>query len=214
MGLDITVRRITKTPNTEGEYFQLIDNEGNYKNNFPEWTKELEQKIVETWYDFEKYKEQTGINLDDYIVDMQSFNGKDDSYMIVHHKDIELPEWDGKSDYDTYDAERKKLQLKIYFKDIPTMEHETTVLYYEEAGYQRKGLNRKFYQDYRDEKIGYFVWTLDELKRYKEEYCDDPHKYVYPNGDESDIMMYPKDDFQKNIIDKFVEGECVVTFSW
>ena len=55
MGLDITVHRITKNPNTEGEYFQLIDDDGNYKNNFPEWTKEFEQKIVETWYDFEKY---------------------------------------------------------------------------------------------------------------------------------------------------------------
>lgn len=214
MGLDITVHRITKTPKDEGEYFQLMDDDGNYRNDFPEWTKEFEQKIVETWYDFEKYKEQTGIDLNDYVTDMQKFNGKDDSYMLVHHKDVELPEWDEKSDYEEFEAERRKLQLKIYFKDIPTMKHETVVLYYEEVGYQRKGLNSKFYQDYGDGKIGYFVWSLDELKRYKDEYCDNPQKYVYPDGTVSDTWVYQKKDFQKNIIDNFVEGECVVTFSW
>ena len=73
------------------------------------------------------------------------------------------------------------------------------VLYTEEVGYQRKGLNGKFYDDYEEGKIGYYVWDKKELERYKQDYCD---------SDEA------KDNFQHNIIDKFVDGEYVARFSW
>ena len=63
-------------------------------------------------------------------------------------------------------------------------------------------MNAKLYQDYRDGKIGYFVYTLEELKRYKEEYCVTEEDFDY------------KEHFQKQIIDKFKEGECVVSFDW
>lgn len=106
------------------------------------------------------------------------------------------------------------VKIRLNEEDIPRFEKEVNVLYGEEVGYQRKGLNGNFYDDSDDGKIGYFVFTKAELERYKDEYCDEPHEYVYSNGEKTGIMMYPKDDFQKNIIDPFVEGEMFVTFDW
>lgn len=65
-----------------------------------------------------------------------------------------------------------------------------------------------------DNKIGYFVWTKQELERYKKEYCDEPYEYIYPNGEKSGDIINEKEMFQHNIIDKFIEGECCVCFSW
>ena len=116
----------------------------------------------------------------------------------------------GVRDWNKYDAFRKQHIIEVNLDKVPTYQKEIKVLYYEEVGYQRKGLNKKFYEDYRNDVIGYFVWTKEELERYKELYCDDPYQFVYPNGDLGQ-MVYPKDDFQKNIIDNFVEGkDCVI----
>ena len=106
------------------------------------------------------------------------------------------------------------MSIKIDLEKVPLKEKSIKVLPIEEVGYQRKGLNGKFYDDYEAGKIGYFVWTKAELERYKEEYCDEPYEYVYPNGEKSGDMIYPKLDFQRHIIDHFTEGEDCVTFDW
>jgi hypothetical protein len=95
-----------------------------------------------------------------------------------------------------------KTIVRVFGEDIPRYTKRNTVAYCVEEGYQRRGLNGQFYQDYRDGKIGYYVYTLDELKRYKEDYCITEEDFDY------------KEHFQKEIIDKFIEGECVVSFSW
>lgn len=92
--------------------------------------------------------------------------------------------------------------VRVFEETIPTYTKRNTVAYWVEEGYQRKGLNAQFYQDYRDGKIGYYVYTLDELKRYKEDYCITEEDFDY------------KEHFQEQIIDKFIEGECVVSFDW
>lgn len=92
--------------------------------------------------------------------------------------------------------------FRVFEESIPTFTKRKSVAYWVEEGYQRKGLNGQFYQDYKDGKIGYYVYTLDELKRYKEDYCVTEENFDY------------KEHFQKQIIDKFVEGECVVSFDW
>ena len=59
--------------------------------------------------------------------------------------------------------------------------------------FNEKGID---WNDYEDGKIGYYVWTKEELERYKKEYAVEPYE------------------FQRNIIDNFTEGEDVVTFDW
>ena len=92
-----------------------------------------------------------------------------------------------------------KERVNIDLNKVPTYNKTISIIGYEEVGYQRKGLNGIFYDDYEKHKIGYYVWSKKELERYKQDYC---------NSDDE------KKDFQENIINKFIEGECCVTFDW
>lgn len=217
MGLDISVYKIVKNPkNEDSYYFRLIDDDGNYnRRNFPEWTKEFEQEVTEDWFDWEKFKEETGIDINNCDWHGESY-GPEGSFMKVSPKGVELPKWDESiyKDYDEFKAEEDKIMIRIDLDKVPTYKKTIKVLYHEEVGYQRKGLNDKFYDDYQDGKIGYFVWSLAELQRYKDEYCDEPYEYQYHNGEMSGKIVKPKENFQHNIIDHFTEGEDVVTFDW
>lgn len=220
MGLDITVYRILKEKPQKNDddisrdYFRLIDDDGNYLNEFPEWTKQYEFTTTEQWYDWDKFKEETGIDINNMNWHGEAYT-PEGCFMTVSPKDKEYPEWDGDTNtYEEYEKKLAEVEIKIDLEKVPLKDKEIKILYREEVGYQRKGLNTKFYQDYRDEKIGYFVWDLKELKRYKKDYCDKAHRYRYPNGKLSDTILYPKRDFQENIINTFIDGECCVTFSW
>lgn len=202
MGLDIMVRKIVHKKGAEkrkakgnGDYFRLIDEDsGKYVNNFPEWTKPFIDEITEKWYDWEKYKEETGIDVLRMTWVGEEY-GKEGCFLTLNNPEDEK-------------------EFTIDLEKVPTKKVKIKVIFYEEVGYQRKGLNSQFYDDYNDGKIGYFVWDLKELKRYKKDYCDRQHRYIYPNGEKSDFIVTPKKDFQQHIIDKFVQDECVVCFSW
>lgn len=222
MGLDISVCKIIKEKN-KNYYFRLIDDEGNYQNKFPAWTKQYENTITENWYDWKKYKEQTGIDINECSWHGESY-GPDGCFMQLWPNSAgKYPEPEdfkiGKDengdiyDWDKYEAALAEHQIKVDLEKVPTYKKKIKVLYYKEIGYQRKGLNSKFYSDYDNGDIGYFVWTKSELLRYKRDYCDNKYEYIYPNGDPSGHYIYEKRDFQRNIIDKF-EKHCCVTFDW
>lgn len=216
MGLDICVKRLVEKPKRKDDYFRLVNNDGKFDDlGFPEWTKKFIHTKTETWYDWDKFKEQTGIDMEN-MKWYGTFYGENGDFMHVYPNDVELPDYskDYPGGYDAYEADLEKIIIKVDLDKVPTKKVKIKVVYYEEVGYQRKGLNGKFYDDYDEGKIGYFVWTKAELERYKKDYCDEPHKYVYPNGEESDDMVYPKDNFQRNVIDNFEEGKDCVIFSW
>ena len=175
MGLDIYVRKIIKEQKREDDYFQIDDEENNIP--FPEWTKPFENEIVEKRFDWEKYKEESGIDIND-------------DYPCYRYEKLTVlyPIKVGENEYINIDLDK-----------VPICEVKIKSLFYEEVGYQRKGLNSNFYKDYEDGKIGKFVWTKEELERYKKDYCDNE---------------LSKNNFQENIIDNFTEGEDCVTFSW
>lgn len=204
MGLDISVCRLKKPNEDEKKKyycFRMVDEDGNYNDKgFPKWTKEFETEMNESWYDWEKYKEESGIDINDNIIDEHTFT-KDGNYIKVHPKNKILPTWSGDyvGGWDAYQSDCDKIQIKIDLDKVPTKLVTIKVIYYKEIGYQRKGLNSDFYKDYRDGKIGYFVWSKSELERYKHDYCDE---------------SYIKNDFQKNIINEFEDGKDCVTFDW
>lgn len=221
MGLDITVCKIVKEK--KKDYFRLIDDDGNYKNNFPAWTKKFEDEVVEDWYDWDKYKKETGIDINECQWEGESY-GKEGSFMDLWPKSAgEYPKVEdfkiGKDengdiyDWDKYDATIAEHLIKIDLDKVPLYKKKIKVLYYEEVGYQRKGLNSKFYKDYDEGKIGYFVWTKAELLRYKRDYCSNKYEYIYPSGKRSGEYVYEKRSFQRNIIDNFGK-HCCVTFDW
>lgn len=198
MGLDISVYKLLKysDQNTKDKgYFRLVDPDGNYNDReFPSWAINLKSVNTEKWYDWDEYKKETGFDLNSYDWEGEEYSSKGCFMNLRKKKTNKLV---------TIDLE------KVPLKEVPVY-----IIGRKEIGYQRKGLNGKFYEDYRSGKIGYFVWTKAELERYKQEYCDDPYEYVYPNGTKSGEIIYPKENFQKNIIDPFIEGECCVIFSW
>ena len=176
MGLDITVYKLTKK--RQEEYFTLTNVHQQYDEDvksFPEWTKSIENTKDLEYYDWEKYQKETGLDINscDFLYkiydDTGAYMGVEDSNGVEH---------------------------KINLDKVPIIIVPTKILYHKEIGYQRKGFNGKFYADYESGKIGYYVWTKEELERYKRDYAEEPDK------------------FQENIIDNFIEGECVVTFSW
>lgn len=181
MGLDISVYRLKQIDETcrkNEDYFTL-----NEDNNFPDWTKPFITKELQEYYDWDKFKEESGIDVDALKWCGTKYDGEN-SEMYLR------------------DEEDKEITIKL--EKIPLRKQIDDVIGFEEVGYQRKGLNSKFYRDYEEGKIGYFVWTKSELERYKEEYCDEV---------DQDGLNF-KENFQKNIIDKFIEGKDCVTFDW
>ena len=195
MGLDISVYKILKKKGNSNYSIKLYDDNLEYKNDFPQWTKAFESFQTLKFYDWDKFKEITGIDISKYDC-LEQCISKEESYMLLFPTDVEKPRYEDYNDYEEYNKELSKHSIKINFDDIPTFKKRVKVLWRKEVGYQRKGLNGKFYDDYEDGKIGYYVWTKEELERYKKEYAIEP------------------DIFQRNIIDEFTEGEDVVTFDW
>lgn len=109
------------------------------------------------------------------------WNIKDDS-------DITKKEWvlldkygyDSKSDttdgcweYEPLHEFLTKTAFLIYKESkVPKLVKEQPVLYGVECSHQCNELNQAFYDDYKEDKIGFFVFTKKELNRYKEDYCD------------------------------------------
>lgn len=90
-------------------------------------------------------------------------------------------------------------RYEIRCSEVLTFDKKENVVYYDETlGYQRKGMKPQFYKDCDEDKITYFVLNKVTLEIYRDTYVVD------------DMKEY----FQKNIIDTFIEGETVATFSW
>ena len=207
MGLDISVYKIKKSKtgkvNKDDEFFFFLFDNAEYCNPHPAWTKEFEVDYEQSYYDWDKFKEETGIDVNEYKWAGSCYDERG-CFLYLNPKNMDENDQD-------YEGLGK---IKIDLEKVPEKKKNIKVLLRKEVGYQRKGLNGKFYEDYEAGKIGYFVWTKAELERYKDEYCDEPYEYIYPNGKKSGDMVYPKENFQKNIINNFTEGEDCVTFDW
>lgn len=190
MGLDIYAYKIVDHPSED--YFSLIDDNGYYDNReFPNWTKRHEKTKMEKWFDWDKYKKMTGIDMNECEIACISYG-----YMIVKSKsDISL--YKKHKSYRVIDYFGEK-RIKIYTQKVPTKRIGVKVIYRKEVGYQRKGFNNTFYEDMCSGKISNYVFDKETLLSYKEKYCKEDYKEY----------------FQKWIIDKFIDGKCIVFFSW
>jgi hypothetical protein len=197
MGLDINCRRLSKTP-TENVFY-LFDCNYNYTDcGLPKWIKEFEQDFPYDVDDLNEVKNKLGIDCDKYeitgslySIDKKLIEYGYPQYYSTDRRNMKL--------YAVYEPKQGEIgdRKVVDVNDIPQKTITVKGIYFEEVGYQRKGLNLKFYKDYENGIIGQFVTTLSELERYKKEYC---------------TTQEDKDKFQRNIIDKFVEGETIVDF--
>lgn len=75
------------------------------------------------------------------------------------------------------------------------------VIYFHQAGYQRKGMKGSFYKDFKNDGL-YF--DLESLHR----------AYSYLEADHISSLSELQHNFQKNFIDNFVVGESILNISW
>ena len=87
------------------------------------------------------------------------------------------------------------------FVELQTEEKIIKGLYFKELGYQRKGINNRFHKNFENDKL-YF-----ELKSVKK-------AYTYLKGDKVNTLRELQQNFQKNFIDNFAEGNSVFFASW
>ena len=179
MGLDITVHRICKYDKETVDSYFFLDEK---KEKFPLWVYDFESEKECTYYDWDKYKEQTGIDVKKLYWQSEEYSDKG-AFLYLRY---------------TRDPLSENI-IKINLDEVPTYTKMDKIVGYNEVGYQRKGLNSKFYEDYRKGINKYFVFDKYTLERYKRDYCDTEEK---------------KADFQCNIIDVFQEGKDVVSFDW
>jgi hypothetical protein len=78
---------------------------------------------------------------------------------------------------------------------------KTQVLYFKEKGYQRKGMSSKFYKEFKNDTL-YF-----EQKIVKK-------AYHYLEADQVNSLKQLQQNFKKNFIENFVEGESIFFASW
>lgn len=122
MGLDITVYRLKKLGDVKNEndnFFTLDEN-----SNFPNWTKEFISKREQDYYDWEKYKEERGIDVTALQWCGESY-GEEGCFMYLKSKDDDK-------------------EIKIDLEKVPIRKQIDDVIGREEVGYQRNSLNGNF----------------------------------------------------------------------
>lgn len=143
-----------------------------------------------------------------------------DKYNLVSYGAYRLDEEKDDSDDNLCVAYKFRLidgedEIRLIESDIKTFEKERDCLLVTEVGYQRKGANQKFYED---GMWGGSPCVLDKatLNEHLEKYFSAPtpeSKGGWGSGTEivrtADEM---RENFQRNIIDKFVEGKTFVIY--
>lgn len=180
MGLDITVHRIKKYDKEDDNYFRLDRNREEY----PLWVYDFESERESQYYDWKLWEKMNNIDISKMYHLCTEYSDKGNFLYLGKSPDDKY--WEGDC-------------LKIDLDTVPIYTKIDKVLGYDEIGYQRKGLNGKFYEDYKNGINKYFVFDKYTLERYKRDYCDT----------EDD-----KERFQENIIDVFEEGKDIVSFDW
>lgn len=156
MGLSVEVVKFNK-PNCvdmdSDYYFRLTDDNGNYDDlGFKDWALKKKTEITEQWLDFEKYKEDTGIDIEnDYEVD--SIHYGDDGYFSELIK---------KSDGS---------RLKINIDTFPIIEKNISVVCYDTISSISRPFTDDFYDDFDAGKTKRFLWTKEEVMDYFNKYC-------------------------------------------
>lgn len=181
-------------------------------------------EVENEYYDFDKVNitdelyESRGWSIDERGQTFMFFK-KDHELYPLYRKyttaavNVELIEWteeerallnkygwnDGNAgSYIFHDIFNKNLEYLINGKDIPTVIEKEPALFGNEIGYQRKGLNGDFYNEW-DPNDDYLVVDKERIQYVYDHYIDDEETKEY---------------FKREILDPFVEGETFAIFSW
>lgn len=90
---------------------------------------------------------------------------------------------------------------KLLLVEVEDEEITTKVLYYKIKGYQRKGMNRKFYNDFKNDQLYFELLTVERA-------------YQYLEADHMGSLEELQDNFRKNFMGNFIEGESIFFPGW
>lgn len=208
MGLDLMHLRPTIKKDQTDEPFYLYE-----FNDFPEFIerhKDLFTEVVEADNFFTIYVFPDEQSKKQYL---EFFRGQHKAYLVgqIENLNDEITQiemenclWKDGSFITTGSTRDEMGILRDYISHInisyPISYKKEKVIYSEEIGYQRKGMNRKFYEDFNNCKL--YLRKEDVLKA--SQYLD------------IDDKMRPtlRQDFKESFIDNFIEGESIFLASW
>ena len=185
MGLDISTFKLSDVDDGDVktlDYFTLTEKD-----------KELFEKAGMSEYVFKRTEEF--IDIEKYLttVAVPGSNIDDWEWRMSYPSEYE----DDRFFKFIYSPSQRRYEVRASLCDTYTKELD--VIYQgDDVGYQRKGMNVKFYQDFENGIANYFVVSKKELERYRDEYVDEA--YI--------------EHFQEEIINPFIEGEMVAIFDW
>ena len=141
---------------------------------------------------------------------------------FIDYKTIKSPDWvkykeETGIDFSGYDVmyvDKDEIVLfnpeneeKIFIDSygIPWHEIQTPTFFVAEVRYQRKGMPSKFweYAKKHANDAELFIWSFNELLKIKD---------MFDTNNQEELRLM--NNFQRNIIDNFIEGEMIVRFDW
>lgn len=146
------------------------------------------------YIDFDPLFKKLGLNEDDYSC-IASYYGCERARFEFLPNSIST-----ESDRKTIEENTIVFEEEVYPTKIVT---EKGFFVGEEVGYQRKGANKRFYDDGK--------WDNNTVVIDRETLLDDWEKY-FSDEDDAYYGKNAKQHFKENIIDKFVDGETIVCY--
>lgn len=134
---------------------------------FPFWARGLETDYEQEFYDWDEYKERTGIDVRKSEFIGESSDGKEWLMQIMT---------DGK-------------EISIDMNDVKTIKKPIRIIGYQQISAQSGLFNEKLYDDLEDGSIGRYMWREEKLKEFMEKYCqEDDGDYSFKEKFKKEII--------------------------
>lgn len=213
MGLDINHYKLTLKPNEEGNYFTLEDWDldcnvpltafAPFITKVKTWETLHSIAVVKNEEDYYKLLKSYEKDNEEHDYAKIFVGEKSDSLLDEIREFIKKNNWDKLERLDLEVTEGNFKHFDISFSDVAYVDG----FYYEQVGYQRKGMNNKFYDTFRE----FLLWGK------KEDFelaltCVGTEWYIENWGLEAVNDM--KKNFKENFVDKYEFGKSLLCASF
>jgi hypothetical protein len=172
----------------QNNYYKLIDKKGKPLENTPEWVKPLLGKEEQPYYDWDEYRERTGIDVfSEKIINQE---GMDSELVTTFERTDENGE-----------------HIKVAMTDVNTINKMVDTVYYNvvfEADYL---VGKKADEDHNMGRLGDLIWDLETLEGFRSAYCEMPYKERDYWGKLTGRTINQMVDFKLMVCNRFKEGE-------
>lgn len=212
MGLDIMVRRVVPLGNKDVNDEDFIE----YCKLTPALSEFSAMAFDKTnsYYDIDAMLSTTGLSRKYLQFRCLTFCGGDSifCYSVVNGKRWMVDK--SKQGRKGYSLKRVKPGKVYLFKNPPDYDVVEKCICYENVGYQRKGANKRFYEDgmWDSPEVVKMSVLMDHYERYFSRNTPDSRGGFGSSVEDDYTDEEMSENFKRNIIDKFIEGETFVEY--